>query len=101
MPAEQILLRHDDGRWYRAPLIGQHRTPDGWRVGVRYTVAVRMIRRIGPEALCSSRPGRDGGAAYPLAGVVRPVQQKAEAGGHGHRPGYHGCTWDAFRVPAL
>jgi hypothetical protein len=25
MPAREILVPHDDGRWYRATLLGQHR----------------------------------------------------------------------------
>lgn len=45
MPAEQILVPHDDGRWYPATLLGQHRdrASGDWRVGVRYTVGVGQL----------------------------------------------------------
>jgi len=39
-----VEVLHDDGRWYLAQLLGQHRdwAAGGWRCGVRYTVDVRM-----------------------------------------------------------
>jgi hypothetical protein len=42
MPATHVLVLHDDGRWYRAQLLGQHRdrATRHWRVGVRYFVDV-------------------------------------------------------------
>lgn len=44
MPATTVLVVHDDGRWYRAQLLGHHRdrASGAWRVGVRYYVDVGM-----------------------------------------------------------
>jgi hypothetical protein len=41
-PGAAILVLHDDGRWYVARLLGQHRdrATGDWRYGVRYTVDV-------------------------------------------------------------
>ena len=40
MPATAVEVLHDDGRWYVAQLLGQHRdrATGDWRCGVRYTV---------------------------------------------------------------
>ena len=42
MPTTAVEVLHDDGRWYPAQLLGQHRhrATGEWRCGVRYTVAV-------------------------------------------------------------
>ena len=44
MPTIAVEVRHDDGRWYLATLLGQHRdrATRGWRCGVRYTVDLGM-----------------------------------------------------------
>src|SRR5215203_5145580 len=44
MPTAVEVL-HDDGRWYLAELLGQHRdrATGDWRCGVRYGVAPRMV----------------------------------------------------------
>ena len=41
MPTPAVEVLHDDGRWYVARLLGQHRDREtgGWRCGVRYSVA--------------------------------------------------------------
>ena len=41
MPATAVEVLHDDGRWYVATLMGQHRdrTTGAWRCGVRYYTA--------------------------------------------------------------
>ena len=50
MAATAVEVLHDDGRWYLAQLLGQHRdrqTGD-WRCGVRYSVAPGMTyQRVG------------------------------------------------------
>ena len=48
MPVAQILVPHDDGRWYVATLLGQHRdrATGRWRAGVRYTVDVMTFQRV-------------------------------------------------------
>jgi hypothetical protein len=39
-PTKQVLVEHDDGRWYRGGLLDQFRGRDGaWRVVVTYTTA--------------------------------------------------------------
>ena len=37
MPANSVLVLHDDGRWYLAQLLGQHRDQrtGAWRCRVR------------------------------------------------------------------
>src|SRR5688572_11079799 len=44
MPATHVLVLHDDGRWYLAQILGQHRDRATrlWRVGVAYYVDVGM-----------------------------------------------------------
>jgi hypothetical protein len=42
MDATYVQVLHDDGRWYRAELLGQHRSGGRWRAVVRYTVAPGM-----------------------------------------------------------
>lgn len=38
--ADALLIRHTDGRWLHAEILGQHRRPDGrWRIHVRYAPA--------------------------------------------------------------
>ena len=39
MPTTAVEVLHDDGRWYVAKLLGQHRDREtgGWRCGVRYS----------------------------------------------------------------
>ena len=39
MPTTAVEVLHDDGRWYVAQLLGQHRdrATGDWRCGVRYT----------------------------------------------------------------
>lgn len=72
MPADRILVPHDDGRWYEATLLGQHRSSvDGsWRVGVRYYTAPGFqYQRVLPATDCRPMPDqgdygdlpRDGG----------------------------------------
>ncbi len=39
MPATHVQVLHDDGRWYVAALLDQHRSGGRWRAVVRYTVA--------------------------------------------------------------
>jgi hypothetical protein len=38
-PSKQILIQHEDGRWYRGGLLDQYRSRDGWSVVVTYTTA--------------------------------------------------------------
>lgn len=33
----EVLVPHDDGRWYRAQLLSQHRVDGVWRVTVTYS----------------------------------------------------------------
>jgi hypothetical protein len=42
MPPTAVEVLHDDGKWYLAQLLGQHRdrATGDWRCGVRYTVNV-------------------------------------------------------------
>jgi hypothetical protein len=42
-------VRHDDGEWYVAELLDQHRSGGRWRAVVRYTVApgMRYVRGCG------------------------------------------------------
>ena len=42
MPATHVLVLHDDGQWYRAELLDQHRSGGRWRAVVRYSVAPGM-----------------------------------------------------------
>jgi hypothetical protein len=42
MPVKYVLVRHDDGCWYAAELLGQHRSGGRWRAVVRYTVSPGM-----------------------------------------------------------
>jgi hypothetical protein len=42
MPRKTVLVRHDDGAWYEAELLGQHRSGGRWRAVVRYSVAPGM-----------------------------------------------------------
>ena len=37
-----VHVLHDDGRWYEAELLDQHRSGGRWRAVVRYTVAPGM-----------------------------------------------------------
>ena len=41
---DPVLALHDDGDWYVAQFLGQHRDREtgGWRCGVRYTVDFGM-----------------------------------------------------------
>ena len=41
-PVKYVLVRHDDGRWYEAELLDQHRREGRWRAVVRYSVAPGM-----------------------------------------------------------
>jgi hypothetical protein len=47
MPTTYVRVLHDDGRWYEAELLDQHRSRGRWRVVVRYSVApgMRYVRR--------------------------------------------------------
>ena len=59
MPATAVLVLHDDGRWYVAQLLGQHRdrVTGDWRCGVRYTVAAGMQhQRVVWADQCSRLP---------------------------------------------
>lgn len=38
-PATHVQVLHDDGQWYEADLLDQHRSGDRWRAVVRYSVA--------------------------------------------------------------
>ena len=44
MPETHVLVLHNDGRWYRAQLLGQHRdrATRSWRVGAWHYVGVGM-----------------------------------------------------------
>ena len=44
MRTAAVEVLHDDGRWYLAQLLGQHRdrATGDWRCGVRYTVGGGM-----------------------------------------------------------
>ena len=42
MPPKYVQVRHDDGQWYEAQLLDQHRTAGRWRAVVRYSVAPGM-----------------------------------------------------------
>ena len=41
-PVKYVQVLHDDGRWYEAELLDQHRTGGRWRAVVRYSVAPGM-----------------------------------------------------------
>jgi hypothetical protein len=41
-PVKYVQVRHDDGGWYAAELLDQHRSQGRWRAVVRYTVAPGM-----------------------------------------------------------
>ena len=41
-PVKYVQVRHDDGRWYEAELLDQHRSGGRWRAVVRYSVAPGM-----------------------------------------------------------
>ena len=70
MPATAVEVLHDDGCWYAAQLLGQHRDREsgGWRCGVRYTVApgfqfervvwADQCRALPPLELDEGPPGR-------------------------------------------
>ena len=38
MPATHVQVLHDDGRWYEAELLGQHRSGGRWRAVGRYAL---------------------------------------------------------------
>ena len=62
MPATAVEVLHDDGRWYVAQLLGQHRdrATGEWRCGVRYTVEVRMkYQRVVWADQCRRLPVED------------------------------------------
>ncbi len=62
MPTIAVEVRHDDGRWYLATLLGQHRdrATRGWRCGVRYTVDVGMqYQRVVWADDCRQLPAED------------------------------------------
>jgi hypothetical protein len=42
MAAKHVQVLHDDGRWYVAELLDQHRSGGRWRAVVRYSVAPGM-----------------------------------------------------------
>jgi hypothetical protein len=46
-------VRHDDGRWYEAELLDQHRSQGRWRAVVRYSVApgMRYVRGLWADEL--------------------------------------------------
>ena len=51
MPVKYVQVRHDDGQWYEAELLDQHRSRGGrWRAVVRYSVAPGMRYVRGPWA---------------------------------------------------
>jgi hypothetical protein len=62
MPATAVEVLHDDGRWYLAQLLGQHRdkATGDWRCGVRYTVDFGMNgRRLVWADQCRRLPAED------------------------------------------
>ena len=62
MPATAVEVLHDDGRWYVAQLLGQHRdrATGDWRCGVRYTVDVGMqYQRVVWADQCRRLPAED------------------------------------------
>jgi hypothetical protein len=56
-----VQVRHDDGQWYEAELLDQHRRAGRWRAVVRYSVAPGM-RYVRAEWADDLRP-TDGEAA--------------------------------------
>ena len=62
MPTTAVEVLHDDGRWYLAQLLGQHRdrATGGCRGEVRYTVGVGMkYRRVVWADRCPRKPAED------------------------------------------
>ena len=60
-PVKYVQVRHDDGRWYVAELLDQHRSGGRWRAVVRYTVAPGM-RYVRGEWADELRPADSDGA---------------------------------------
>jgi hypothetical protein len=61
MPATTVFVLHDEGRWYLAQLLGQHRdrAAGDWRCGVRYSVDVGVrYQRVVWAAQCRDAYGR-------------------------------------------
>lgn len=58
MPASHVLVLHDDGLFYVARLLGQHRdrASGAWRVGVRYYVGVGMQHVSADECRAVDEP---------------------------------------------
>jgi len=88
-----VGVPHDDGRWYLAQLLGQHRdrATGGWRCGVRYSVAPGLAyqrvvwadqcRALPPEQVDQERRRpRDEGEAE-----CRPAGPAQAWGRHGPR----------------
>ena len=55
-PVMYVQVLHDDGRWYVAELLDQHRAGGRWRAVVRYLVAPGM-RYVRGEWAADLRPG--------------------------------------------
>lgn len=83
MPATEVLVPHDDGRWYRAQLLGQHRSSvDGhWRCGVRYYVGPgEQYQRVLPAADCRAVDDPPPGWVDPRETAPAPASRVTTAG---------------------
>ncbi len=96
MPASEILVPHDDGRWYRATLLGQHRDrSDGhWRCGVRYYVGPgQQYQRVLPAADCRAVDVPPPGWTDPEHDVQTRPAQRVTASGTGTRADENVWLW--------
>ncbi len=76
MPATAVEVLHDDGRWYLAQLLGQHRDREtgDWRCGVRYSVAPgwHTSASCGPTSAGRYRQSRSTRSSVDQAMSARP-----------------------------
>jgi hypothetical protein len=55
MPVKYVRVRHDDGQWYEAELLDQHRSGGRWRAVVRYSVAPGSPTQASVPSFISAR----------------------------------------------
>jgi hypothetical protein len=89
MHATHVQVLHDDGRWYLALLLAQHRSEGRWRAVVRYSVAAGMTYQRGVWA----------DDLRPVVSAEDHHDQRNRDGAHGQsdgndRPG-HQIAWIA------
>ena len=74
MPTTHVFVRHDDGNWYRAELLGQFRSEGRWRAVVRYAVAPGMTYQRGLWA--DQLRGDGDGVAAAVSSASSAVQRR-------------------------